>query len=55
MRTGSSREGQALEILADEYPSGIGGQVAGQLFEDDVGPVKVTCRANSTWRLNAWF
>jgi len=55
MRTGSSQEGQVLEVLTDECQSGVGGLVAGQLFDDEVGHIEVTYRANSTWRLNAWF
>jgi hypothetical protein len=50
MRTGSSQEGQALEVLADECQSGVGGLIAGQLFDDEVGHVEGTYKANSAWR-----
>lgn len=46
-------DSQALEGLAGGRRSGVGGQVAGQLFDAEAGHVAVTGRANQNWRPSA--
>jgi hypothetical protein len=39
--------------LADERQAGVGGQLVGQLFDNEVGHVGLTFRVSSTCRLSA--
>ena len=42
----ASTDSKTFQILPDQRQSGIGGEVAGQLFDNKVGHVKLTFRVN---------
>jgi len=46
-------DAQAFEVLADERQADVGGQLVGQLFDNEVGHVGLTFRVSATCRLSA--
>jgi hypothetical protein len=46
---------QTFQILPDQRQSGIGGEVAGQLFDNKVGHVKLTFRVNGACGTSCLF
>jgi hypothetical protein len=51
----ASTDSKTFRILLDQRQSGIGGEVAGQLFDNKVGHVKLTFRVNGACGTSCLF